>query len=190
MQSGGQPHMPMFTYECQLASIKRTGTFSTKKGAKQVATRAVIEIVQNFEQNEGQQLIVSMEAEQSDEDNIDANPPLNYFELVKSGAKLWAPRIRERHNYFLQLPKESRSEAEKILLDDSSATDGTSKKKVELTCAALKLKYKVIDISNQQKEMTIFYLLGNHNCVIAAQEKDLYDRVIAHFKTMLNIQKY
>lgn len=177
MQACGQPHSPIFTYVCELASIKRTATFSTKKGAKQRATRAVIDVIQNFEQNDEHQQIAAVDAE-----------PLTYIELRDSHTELWTPRVRDRHNYFLQLPKEDRNEARQILMDESSSF-GTSKNKVELTCAALKLKYDIEDIPNHQHGLKIFYLNGNHNCVIAAKDDDLYDRVIDHFKTMLNLQK-
>lgn len=180
MQACGESHSPIFTHVCELASIKRTGTFSTKKGAKQRATRAVIDIVQNFEENEEHQQIAA----------VDAKPLPTYIELRDSHAKLWAPRVCDRHNYFLQLPKVDRNEARKILMDVSSSSFGTSKNKVELACAALKLKYDVKDIPNHQHGHKIFYLLGNHNCVIAAKEDDLYDRVIDHFETMLNLQKF
>ncbi|XP_055320515.1 uncharacterized protein LOC129577461 [Sitodiplosis mosellana] len=191
MQSCGQPHAPIFTYVCQIASIKRTGTFSTKKGAKQIATRAVIDVVQNFGLNEEQmQVATVVDAEQKERGAVDAEPLPTYNELKESQAKLWTPRIRDRHNYFLQLPKDDRNEAEKILMDDSSTIYGTSKNKVDLICAALKLKYNVIDIPNHQQEFKVFYLHGNHDCVIAAKETDVYDRVIDHFKTMLNLQKF
>ncbi|XP_055317092.1 uncharacterized protein LOC129576291 [Sitodiplosis mosellana] len=194
MQSYGQPHVPMFTYVCQMASIKRTGVASKKSGAKQIAIRAVIDVVQNFEQNEERIQIATIDAKQSEEQKqtgtIDAEPLLTFRELIKSRKKLWTPRVSDRQNYFLQLPKKDRNEAEQILMDNSSATHGTSKNQVDLTCAALKLKYNVIDIPNHQQECKVFYLRGNHDCVIAAKEEDLYDRVIAHFKTILNLQKF
>lgn len=182
MQSSGQPHCPMFTYVCQLASIKRTGTFSTKKGAKQLATREMIEAVQNFEQNDEQKQIATVDAEPVEKTS------LTYYELQTSKAKLWAPRVRSRHKYFLQLPKENRNEAEKILMDNSS--DMSAKDRIGLVCAALKLDFDVTDIPNHPQDFKVFHLLGNHDCVIAAKETDLYDQVISHFKTMLNLQKF
>lgn len=192
MQSGGQPHAPVFTYVCQVASIKRTGTFSTKKGAKQIATRAVIDVLQKFKQNEEQMQIATVDADQNEGqrqvENDDDEPLPTYNKLKESQSKLWAPRLRDRHNYFLQLPKEHRIEAEKILMDDSP--DIKSSDKVDQACTALKLKYNVIDAPNHEEGLKIFHLRGNYDCVIAAKEIDLYNRVIDYFKTMLNLQRF
>lgn len=46
MQACDEPYRPEFTVICQMAHIKRTGTASTKKGAKQIAAQAMF--VQNI----------------------------------------------------------------------------------------------------------------------------------------------
>lgn len=176
MQSCGQPHLPIFTYVCQLASIKRTGTFSSKKGAKQIATHAVIDAIQHFKQNEEHQQIAT---------GIVTESLPTYNDIKESDKKLWAPRVRDRHKFFLQLAKDDLNEAKKILMDDC---DRSSKDRLDLVCAALKLKYDIEDIPNHQHKYKVFYLRGNHDCTIAAPESDLYNQIIAHFKTMLHLQ--
>ncbi|XP_055320466.1 uncharacterized protein LOC129577455 [Sitodiplosis mosellana] len=182
MQSGGEPHPPMFTYVCQVSKIKRTGTFSTKKGARQIAAREVLEIVQNCVQNEEKKLIAT----------IDAEPPEKVFrayrELKEIPAKPKAHRLRDRHNFFLRLPEADRNAAKKILMDDFSVIYGTAKDRVGLVCSALKHEYKVIDIPNHRQQFKAFYLLDDYDCLITAKEEDLYDRVIAYLKTMLDLQ--
>lgn len=181
-QACGEPHRPVFTVLCQLSSIKRTGVFSTKKGAKQIAARLVLEIIQRFNQNQDQMQIATIESE----------PPeklfLTYRELRKSEIKPIKVSIRNRHNFFLRLPKEDRDEIQKILIDQSGIY-GTNKDKVNLACAAMKVKYSVQNIPDHPQGYEIFsFYCSNHDCVIIDKEPDLYDRVIDHFKIMLNIQ--
>lgn len=173
----------MFTVICTLSSIKRTGTCSTKKGAKQIAARAVLEIVQNFQQNEEQQQIAT----------VDFQPPEKLFrtyrELKKGNIKPITVKLRNRHNYFLRLPEPDRSEAEQILIDNSGIY-GSNKDKVDLICKALKVNYKVQDIPDHKYHHQIFYLTGEHDCVLVGKDTDLYNNVINHFAAMLNIQMF
>lgn len=180
MESYGEPHKPVFTVLCTLSSIKCTGTFSTKKGAKQIAARKMLEIVQNFSQNEEESQVATVEAEPAEKIFS------TYRELKNAGVTPRSSKIRDRHNYFLRLPEEDVNEAKRILMDDD-VIYGTSKDKVHLICAALKLKYDVKDIPNHTGKYKGFCLLGNHDCVIVNKEEFLYDLVINHFKIMLNL---
>lgn len=183
-QAYGEPHRPMFTVSCQLSSIKRTGTFSTKKIAKQIAARAVIDVIQSFPQNEEQQQLAPV---------VQSEPPeklfMTYRELKKSGIKPRTVRLRDRHQFFLRLPEEDRIEAGKILLDESGIY-GTVMDKVDLACDALKLKYEIKDVPKDLRGNKIFVLLSNHDCVITGKTPDLYNHIIDHFKTMLNLNMH
>lgn len=173
----------MFTVICQLASIKRTGTFSTKKVAKQIAARAVLDIVQNFTQNEEQQQLATV--------NSPSPEKLfkTYRELKNSGVKPKTVRLRDRHQFFVHLPEEDRIKAGRMLLDESGIY-GTSKDIVHLTCDALKLKYNIYDVPRDTQGRKIFALNANHDCVITGKEPNLYDEIIEHFKTMLNLNMH
>lgn len=180
-QAYGEPHRPIFTGICELSSIKRTGTASKKSVAKQLAFHAILEIVQNFSQNEEQQQLAIVGQSQSA-----SEPPKfqTYRELVKLGIKPKELLLRDRHKFFCRLPKEDRIEACKILSDQNV----TNKEKVDLTCNALKLKYNIIDMDNDTQGRKVFVLDGKHECVLIADtESDLYEDVISHFKNMLNL---
>lgn len=182
MQASGEPHKPEFTVICQLASIKRTGRFSTKKGAKQIAAQAMLDIVQNIPQNENQQQIATINAEPSEKTFR------TYRELKKSDIKHVPIRLRNRHNFFLLLPEDDRREAEKIIMGKDGIHEYlTYKDKVDLTCKALKIEYEVKDIPNHPRHK-MFILSGDFDCVIASEESTLYDKIIDYLKTMLNFQ--
>lgn len=182
LQACGDPHRPVFTVKCQLSSISRTGTYSTKKGAKQIAARAVLDIVQKFSQNEEQQQIATVPHSEPPEKLF-----ITYRELKNSGIKPKTIRLRDRHQFFLRLPGKDRIEANKYLLDQSGIY-GTSKDVVDLVCDALKLKYNIYNVPNDVRGRKIFALSNaNHDCVLTGGEPELYDDVIDHFKTMLNL---
>lgn len=170
--------------KCQLSSISRIGTYSTKKGAKQIAARAVLDVVQKFTQNEEQQQLATVPPSEPPEKLF-----ITYRELKKSGIKPKTIRLRDRRLFFLRLPEDDRIEANKYLLDQSGIY-GTSKDIVDLVCGALKLKYNIYNVPNDPKRRKIFALDGIHDCVLAGNEPDLYDDIIEHFKTMLNLKQH
>lgn len=179
MQACGEPHRPQFTIICKLASIKRTGTFSTKKGAKQLAAKAMLDIVQNISLPEEQQQIATLDAEPTEK------ILRTYRELKKNNIKYTTIKLRQRHNFFRRLPAEDKTVAYGILMKDDAMTDST-KEMADLTCKALKLKYEIKDIPDHPLRFKAFVLTGDYDCVIVGKEPDLYDNVIAYFKSMLN----
>lgn len=181
MQACGEPHRPEFTVVCQLAHIKRTGTSSTKKGAKQIAAQSMLSFVQNISLNEEQQQIATVDAEPTEKTFR------TYRDLKKSDIKPISVRLRDRHNYFMRLPDEDREAACKILRSNS-ATIGTNKDIVDLVCKTLKIRYEVKDVPNHKQNLKIFLLLGDFDCVIIDQETDLYDRIIDYFQVMMNMK--
>lgn len=183
MQACGEPHRPEFTVICQLAHIKRTGTASTKKGAKQIAAQAMLSIVQTCSQNDDQQQVVTVDAEPAEKTFR------TYRELKRSGIKAISIRIRDRHNYFMRFPEESRKEAYKILQSDG-ATVGTSKDKVDLICKALKVRYEIKEIPDHPNQHKMFMLLDDYDCVLFGAEPSLYDRTLDYFKVMMNIRNF
>lgn len=181
-QACGDPHRPVFTGECQLSSIKRTGTASKKSIAKQLAFRAVLDIVESFPQNEEQQQLATTDGQPELDSDADPDQPkcLTYRELVKLGITPTVRELCDRHRFFLRLPEEDRLEACKILTDSSVANE----QKIDLTCKALKLKY------NFRNDRKFFVLDGQHDCVLMGQtESDLYDNVIRHLKIMLDVNE-
>lgn len=180
MQACGEPHRPEFTVVCQLAHIKRTGTSSTKKGAKQIAAQSMLAFVQSIQQNEEQQQIATVDAEPTEKTFR------TYRELKKSDIKPISVRIRDRHNHFMRLPGEDRQNATKLITDDS-AMFGTNKDKVDLICKALKVRYEFRDIPDHKENCKLFVLFDDYDCVITDKEPDLYNRIIDYFKIMMNV---
>lgn len=183
MQACGEPHRPEFTVVCQLAHIKRTGTFSTKKGAKQIAAQSMLSFVQNISLNEDQQQIATVEAEPAEKTFR------TYRELKKCDIKSKSVRIRDRHNHFLLLPDEDRQAAYDIL-KNNGATYGTNKDKVDLICKALKIQYEIKDVPEHPDNHKVFVILNDYDCVLVGKEPNLYDRTIDYFKVMMNLTNF
>lgn len=179
MQACGEPHRPSFTVLCQLSSIKRTGTFYTKRGAKQIAARAVLNIIQGFPQNEELQKIAIVTTEKSEK----TFP--TYRDLKHDNIEPVQIKLRDRHRFFRQLPKEDCDVACNILVD-KSGNFVTNKDKVDSICATLKLNFEVKDIPNHKEHYQVFLLESDYGCAIADEQAVLYDRVVDHFKIMLN----
>lgn len=178
MQASGEPHRPEFIVICQMASIKRVGKFTTKKGAKQNAALAMLEVVQSFPDVEEHQQLARVEVEPTE------RTFRTYCELKKSDVKHIPIRLRDRHRYLLKLPIDDRQKAYEVLMKDGISTP---RDKVDLACKALKIEYEIKDVQ-EQPNMKMFVLLGDYDCVLIGESGALCNRVIDYFKNMLNFK--
>lgn len=184
LQASGQPHAPSFTVVCRLASIQRSGQFSTKKGAKQLAAQAMLNIVQQLPvENDDQKQIAP----------LDFEPPekvmRTYRELKKNDIKPEAINLSKRHDYFCRLPDAEREAAIKILRGEDSAVNGSSQlDMLDLTCKAMKVTYEVSNIPNHPKNHKMFVFKGDFDSVHIGSEDELYERVIDYLMRMLNLK--
>lgn len=157
-RTGGEEHCPIFTAVCQLSSIKCSGSSSTKKIAKQIAARAVLDVVQNDMKNGNRsQLTV-----------IESDPPKKLFRIFRELRKTTAIEstplnLLDRHNFFLQLPEEDCNHARKVLLDETGIYGKTSKVKVDFACAALKIRYEIKDVGRSRSNYKNFSLQGDYD---------------------------
>lgn len=171
----------MFTAVCEVPSVKRQATASTKKDAKQCAARAVLEAIQNENQPQSTAAVSS--------------PPTKLFRTYRTlrpntQATSLTDKLRNRHNFLLTLPVEDRMRARDILLDKSGIYGNSNKDKIAFTCAALKLDYEIRSPNKNRQNFKVFTLKIDKDCVLMGNANDLYDRIIDYFKTMLNIESY
>lgn len=184
LQASGQPHAPSFTVVCRLASIQRSGEFSTKKGAKQLAAQAMLNIIQQLpvENDEKKQIAP-----------LDFEPPekvlRTYRELKKNDIKPQVIDLSNRHDFFLRLPDAERLAAIKILQDDDPTIVSSSEmEKLDFVCKAMKVPYEVADIPNHPKNHKSFIFKGDFDSVHIDAADKLSERVIDYLLTMLNLQ--
>lgn len=186
LQACGEPHKPLFTVLCQLASIKRTGIALTKKVAKQIAARRVLKIVQSaLQQNENEQQIATLDSESEPTEKV----PQTYLQWKRSGTKHLAIRLNERHNWLeTQLSQEDRNAVYDILCGKDAVRYKDSEL-VDRVCDQLNLKYDVCPIAQHPQKFSTFVLRGNYDVVLVNETDKLYSRAVDYFKTMMNFQK-
>lgn len=179
MQASGEPHRPEFKVICNLATIKRTGRHSTKKGAKQMAALAMLEVVQNFPENEARQQLARVDVETSEK------LFRTYCELRKNDITKYRPiRLSNRNRYLREFPADQHQEAYNILMRDAI---NTPRNKVDLLCKALKLDYTYKDVPNLPTYQT-FMLQGEHECVLIEPKEGLSERVLDYFTIMMGLK--
>lgn len=179
MEASGEPHRPEFKVICRLSSIKRTGKYSTKKGAKQIAAQAVLDVVQNFSDIDRNQQLARVDAEPAEKIFR------TYYELKKADIKPVVIRLRHRHRYFQDMSEVDFHQAVDILSKD---TISTARDKIDLVCKALKFEYDIKNIPDQPTNKMFVIMSGNYDCVLVEESGALCDRVIDYFKTMMNIR--
>lgn len=178
-QASGEPHRPEFTVICSLASVKRVGRYSTKKSAKQLAAQAMLDVVQRFPETEDRQQLARIDVEPAEKTFR------TYCDLKKNDIKHIPIRLRDRHKYLLNFPPEERQEVFQILMRDPI---NTARNKIDLVCKALKLKYNFKDVPNHPTHQMFVLEECDYDCVLIEQTQKLSDRVVEHFKTMMNFQ--
>lgn len=177
-QACGTPHAPEFTVVCELASIKRQGTFSTKKGAKQRAAQCVLDVVQSFERPDEQKQIATFNPDPVDK------VIRTYRELKQSDIKPVAVRFSQRHNYFMRLPLEQRNEAYEIIYNSGQSDRDI----VDLVCKAFKIPYDVCDVPNHPAQLKMFVMRGDYDCLLAGKDDVLWPEAVEYLKNMLNFE--
>lgn len=181
LQAYGEPHKPIFTVICQVASIKRTGTASTKKTAKQIAAREMLAILQHVQQPESQQQVAT----------LDLEPPKKimrtYREWKNSDVKHTTVRLGERHNHWMRFPKEDR-DAVYDILHSNDVANYTDLELVDFVCKKLDLTYDVKTVAKHPLQHSVFTLHGDYDTVLIGKPDKLYERVVDYFKTMMNFQ--
>lgn len=184
--TGGPAHQREFTVECKVDGSSCTAKGLTKKKARYFAAEAMLLQLSDIEINNNNDQTVK---------------PLTVLDLptieevIADYRRLKTPHIkpqinllRIRPNFFLNLPKADRTIA-RVLLTGKSGIFLGDEEIVHLVCEALKLKYKIEDISLKNGIHRIFSLDCDYDCVIVATVGTLFAKVIKYFKTMLDIER-
>lgn len=180
-QAFGTAHAPEFRVECRVASMVRVGTFSTKKGAKQIAAQEMLQVVQNLPQEECDQQVAKIS------DDLPEKHVKTYRELKKSDVKFMpGTKLCDRHKFFERLEDVEKEKWRTIMYD----LNETPKEKVHLMCRALGWHGEVTHVSEHPDgNVKLFELQGsNYDMVMAGSEPQLYVDVLDFFQEMSGIR--
>lgn len=180
-QAFGSAHAPEFRVECRVASMVRVGTFSTKKGAKQIAAQEMLHVVQSLPQDESDQQVMKVG------DDLPEKHVKTYREMKKSDVKTNpGTKLCDRHMFFEKLEHAEKEKWHHILF----ALQETPREKVYLMCQALGWRGKVTTIDDHPDgNVKLFELQGcNYDMVLAGPEPQLYEDVLEYFQQMSGIR--
>lgn len=179
-QAFGAPHSPEFTVECRLASMVRVGTFSTKKGAKQIAAQEMLNVIQKLPVGENQLQVATL-TDEGPEQHVQT-----YRELKNSDIKAFpGTKLCDRHKFFQKLSNEQKEKMRSVLFDINE----TPREKLHLLCSTMKWKYTVNPVLNHPEgNIKIFELQGiNYDVVKSGTEDELYAELLDYFKCMSGV---
>lgn len=187
----GEDHCREFTFECRVGPDQCVGAALTKREAKQIAAKNMLERLEDK----------SLDSESTSGDSIDSDNqtvpwviPLleipsveevlnEYRRLKKPYIKPVTDGLRYRKNFFLKLPEPNRREAQRILtIDDSFSPIDV----VDQTFKALHINYTVEKVSGNKLRFALIDC--DFDCVIFGHPHELYFEVIHYLRTMLNFQ--
>lgn len=180
-QASGAAHSPEFVVECQVASIVRVGVFSSKKGAKQLAAKKVLAVLQDVTMNEELLQIAKNRTDEPAEKMYK-----RYYELkkeenkVKSGIKLG-----DRYLFFVNLSDDIKDKM-KAVLDNVIETD---EEKVHLLCNAMNCKYNQSLVPNHPKRnVYCVEIFCEYDLCFANTTPEVYTEILDYVRVALNFE--
>lgn len=176
-QAFGTAHAPAFRVECRLASMVRVGTFSTKKGAKQLAAQEMLRVVQTMPLDEREQHLATLH-EETPEKHVKT-----YRELRQSDIKTHTgTKLCDRHMFFQRMEAVDRAKWHDIFHN----VNETPMEKVYMLCRSMGWKVKVSPVENHADvRMRLFELDGcAYDVVLAGIEPQLYADALEYFGEM------
>lgn len=191
VEIGGKDHQKEFKTTCTIDNCQRSGVGFQKKEAKQKAAMEMLNYLSetaDMDTTSGSESlsicsnvpwVLPIEELPSVEDVLAEYRRLksqHYVRPVSSG-------IRCRKNFFLKLPEENRNQAIQLLTHKYIGVV-SPKNIVDAALLVLGLKYKI----DTKSCCHIFSLVDSgYDCVLIGQSYDIYDKVAAYLKVMLNV---
>lgn len=185
----GESHQREFTYGCKLGSNEKLGIASTKKEAKQIAAREMLQCIgddcnadeiDNGADSSGRGWVLPLQEIPSVEEVLE-----EYRRLRKPHIQPVEDGLRNRQNFFLKLPEADRSMAQHLLMFYRPELF-SAKDIVDEVCKVLQLQYRLESLSSGFK---VFVLAETrYDCVIIEKANVLFEKVIDYLKNMINLQ--
>lgn len=190
IQVTGPSHCPEFTLRCTVASLVREAKAPTKKLAKQMVAKEIIQFIQDSPRAVLEELQIATKApEFYIEEEIHLNNVADFtYRQYKNSSNKKPTKLdfSERHEFFV-------SHLDAILLDNArrefiSTKHETLREKVEMTLKKAGLKFKVRPVPSVAKQMYAFELdHESYDCYLVAFEDELWSQLADYFIVMLNI---
>ncbi|GAB0088863.1 interferon-inducible double-stranded RNA-dependent protein kinase activator A homolog [Sergentomyia squamirostris] len=178
----GPSHAPSFTVQCKVANIVRVAKHSTKKGAKQLAAKAMLEVIQSVYPEEKKVLVP---LEQSMKNNEERNSYLfkNYREWKDSDQKsVLGLKLADRHNFFVNLLPDRVARALSVF-----SLHETDKEKVHLLADALGFPLKIYpENSVEGPPLIVLELTCDFETTTIGTEETVYRDFLTYMKVMLH----
>uniref|UniRef100_A0A1B0C9S1 DRBM domain-containing protein n=1 Tax=Lutzomyia longipalpis TaxID=7200 RepID=A0A1B0C9S1_LUTLO len=111
----GPSHAPSFTFKCEVAKMQKTATHSTKKGAKQLVAKEMIDLIQQMYPDDKKVLVRVADAMDHEQERTDGLFK-SYREWKNSDAKvLPGVKLADRHNFFVNVEPQKYANAIAVL---------------------------------------------------------------------------
>lgn len=183
----GEPHRPSFTYACTVKDRKCEGTAANKKCAKNLAAKAMLDVMYNDLLPNDERTIPLMELPSVEE-------TLAKYEVIKRNYEDFVPQkisgVGARSNPFRNATDEQRRRAVGIL-KGKELYCSTPRDVIDAACKALQFEYEIKQLHGHANNMRQFCLNNTPvNCVLIEEASELNERVLQYFCTMLNVNRF
>jgi len=189
IEHSGPPHAPVFTMNCSVGRHSADGKCSTKKSAKNEAAQMVLDVIKEASKNIPDIPVIEEFIPEPLEDVT-----AKYLRLTKRTQKKIRGRkmtLINRHRYFQSFDDVQIDEATQVLCDlrlDNVALSACEK--VQLVLNIFDMTYKLSNFLLNGKQLKLFELEGEYDCVFIGSETAIWDDIERYLKHMLNIVVY
>lgn len=184
IQATGPSHCPEFTVRCQISSLVREAKANSKKLAKGKVATMMMDVIKEMQMNHPEKLKI-MEVNQAMEvdEEVDENVIKTYRQYKKAEIKKQpGVRLRDRHNFFMNLDENLVAKAQKNLNDEQECIQD----RIQTALIALNLKFKVEEVQSYGSPLMVFDLLHDqYDCYFISFKDSFWQDLYNHLQIML-----
>lgn len=171
----GPSNEPEFTIACALKGFRSEGCARTKKDAKKMSAKQMLEKIDHL-------LIVDeSDAPVEVQTNLTIDEVLAlYRKHHKWNRTSTTDLLSERHFYFEKFPDDKKQAAKQIL-----HTDDTHREIVDAFCKVLNIDYRVSDVPKRPHYKAFELLVVGFDCIIVEKDSEIWNRIVDYFKAMM-----
>lgn len=171
----GPSNEPKFTIACVLKGFRSEGCARTKKDAKKVSAKQMLEKIDHL------LIIDESDAPIVEQKNLSIDEVLAlYRKRHKWNRTKATDLLSERHFYFEKFPDDKKKAAKRILhMDDSH------REIVDAFCQQLNIDYRVSDVPKRPHYKVFELLVDGFDCIIVEKDPEIWNNIVDYFKAMM-----
>lgn len=170
----GPSNDPVFTIECAFKEFRAEGCARTKKDAKKVSAKLMLEKIGHLVNPPED------DAPLEEQKVYTIDEILALFRKHHKWNRTPSGKLSDRHFYFEKFPADKKAAAKRIL-----QTNDTQREIIDAFCKELNIKYQVSSVPRRPQYTAFELLVVDFDCIIINKEPEIWSNIVDYFKAMM-----